>query len=451
MLKGGDQVLSAGAGRSAGQFWILAVFLVIVLATGGSSQPTVSSLMVLRPFAILCAAYGIFTLTARNRQPYLAILVMLGLLLALTAVHLLPLPPAVLHQLPGRDVIWSIDRFTGVSGEWRPLSMVPETTWNALYALSVPVAVVTLMIQLNAREHRRILQILIGLIVISGAVGLIQAIGVDFRLYQSATLGGGMLANRNHQATILALLFPMLAALSHGEGRSPMIPILCLALGVITIPLILVTGSRAGLVVSLVAMALIPWVLYRPGRARRHGMRGTILKIAGAAIVAVALVGLSIWSARDGAIDRLSGVAEDLRFPLWASIIEAMPRYMPWGSGIGSYADVYQIYEPDILLRPGFSNHAHNEYIEILFTAGLPGLAILVAAVLLFVVGVVKAARAGGGNGLFSRLGLAMIAVLAIASLFDYPIRTPLVSAVFAAAAIWASSFRRFGNDNGSV
>jgi O-antigen ligase len=142
------------------------------------------------------------------------------------------------------------------------------------------------------------------------------------------------------------------------------------------------------------------------------------------------------------AIDRLSADGEDLRWPVWQSILEMLPAYMPWGTGIGSYAEAYQMLEPEALLRPTFSNHAHNEVLEVALTAGVPGLILLALASLSIVVGLARAFSANAPSSTsatLGRLGLSMIVVLVIASATDYPIRTPIMSAILVIAAVWAT------------
>jgi O-antigen ligase len=137
---------------------------------------------------------------------------------------------------------------------------------------------------------------------------------------------------------------------------------------------------------------------------------------------------------------RLEDQTEDLRWPVWQSIIDMLPHYLPWGTGVGSYVEAYKVLEPDNLLRPTFSNHAHNEALEILFTAGIPGAALVVLASVFLAVAIWLSLRSAGDAALFKRLGILVIILLAIASISDYPVRTPILSAVFVLAAIWASA-----------
>jgi O-antigen ligase len=78
--------------------------------------------------------------------------------------------------------------------------------------------------------------------------------------------------------------------------------------------------------------------------------------------------------------------------------------------------------------------------LEILFTAGLPGAALVLLALAFLAAAAWRSLRASGDAALFKRLGILVIILLAIASISDDPVRTPILSAVFVLAAIWASA-----------
>jgi hypothetical protein len=159
------------------------------------------------------------------------------------------------------------------------------------------------------------------------------------------------------------------------------------------------------------------------------------------------MVWLTVLVARDVAISRLDADAEDTRYPMWEYVFHDLPKYMPWGSGVGTYIDVYQLNEPSGLLRPLYSNHAHNDWLEVLYTAGFPGAILAIAAIFIWLTGAWQARRGLGMPFIISRTGLVMLLLLAIASAADYPVRTPLLSAVAALAAIWSASYKRFRDE----
>lgn len=426
-------------------FWLLAIFLLILFFTGGSTWDSEPQLLLLRPAALVIAGCAILTLRWEHIVHHW---VVAGLFLGaalLTVIHLVPLPFAWWSALPGRDIIVSIDQVAGLGQISRPLSMAPDSTLNALYALSIPLAVLLLAVQLSPQRHQHILILLLALAALSGLFGVLQAGGSSIAFYPEQTLTSGLFANRNHQGVLLALLIPMAAALGAlgvssrvGGGRVLAAPIIT----VIAIPLLLVTGSRSALVVAGAGL-VFGLLIWSPGGGRQD--RPLLLRLVPPAVV-MAVVGGLVWltafASRDVAIERLGTTENDLRWPVWQSIIEMLPHYMPWGTGIGSYAQAYQILEPDSLLRPTISNHAHNEFLEVAFTAGLPGLVLLgiACAALLFALWRSFSIKAGSNLAvIFSRLGGSVLVLLAIASASDYPTRTPILAAVLAIASVWAS------------
>jgi Lipid A core - O-antigen ligase and related enzymes len=58
-------------------------------------------------------------------------------------------------------------------------------------------------------------------------------------------------------------------------------------------------------------------------------------------------------------------------------------QYLPWGSGAGSFREVYGAHEPLALLAPNYVLHAHNEPVELLLELGLPGGLLLLAGIAL--------------------------------------------------------------------
>ena len=433
------------------QFWVLAAFLTLVFLTGGSAQPDPSSLMILRPIAVLVMAYGVFTMQASQWRQYRHLIIFIAALVLLLLLHLMPLPPSIWHRLPGRDIVRQVDQVAGIGDPWRPLSMVPLGTWNALYSLAVPVAVFSLVVQQNLTDNKRLMLLLIAFAALSGFVGLLQASGADLRLYALATNTAGLFANRNHQGTLLALLLPMLAVMAvfnRGVGLDVRwMRILAASLAIIAVPLIIVTGSRGGLIVALIALLLVPFM--RLFSLRGHSQRKFMIAgiLGGIVVIGATAASFAIFAARDNAITRIGSENEDPRYPVWVSIVEVLPQYMPWGTGVGSYADAYQVQEPAKLLRPTFSNHAHNDYLEVLFTMGIPGALLFLWALVLFALGVPKSLSAPGFHGVFSRLGLVLIVLIAFASAADYPARTPIIASILAIASVWASSFKRVGNE----
>lgn len=402
--------------------------------------------MVLRPAAFVMAALAALTLGRGDFAAHKIVWALFLGLVLLTLLHLVPLPFELWSKLPGREIIVAIDRNAGLGETSRPLSMSPDATLNALFSLGVPLAVLMLAVQLDEAGHRQVLMALLALAALSGAVGLLQAAGSDIAFYPMQSETPGLFANRNHQGTLLAMIVPLAAANAvlaarRGTGRRVW-TLLGAGLAVVTVPLVVITGSRSGLVAFVIALVLggLIWG-WREREALRARSRWALAPLTIIGVI-LGLVALTIIAARDIAIERLRAGEGDLRWTVWQSVVDMLPSYLPWGTGIGSYAEIYQVLEPDAMLRPTISNHAHNEFLEIAFTAGIPGVLLAGAATLGLGCAIRRLFSTQSGpqaQATLGRVGASLIILMAMASVADYPVRTPIFAAILAIAAIWVS------------
>lgn len=436
------------------QFWILAAFLVAILFMGGSSRADVQSLIVLRPLAVLVCGYGLLTVRREHFARYSWVFGILIAWIALCFAHLVPLPTGVWHMLPNRDLVVNIDAAVGLGDLWRPLSLSPSDTLNALFSLSIPLAVALLAAQLGERDQGHLLKVVLSLGLVSGALGFAQAISAGnavlyFYELSSENTSTGLFANRNHHALLLAMCFPMVAAYVaqiEQRDRSGLVHPVAIAVGLLLIPLILLSGSRGGLVLGILAIALaIGIVGLRKGKSAKQSKParlGYVLVLAGVAI-AVAVGALAF--SRAEAIDRFSNfnLADELRLSIWKPTLELAGDYLPLGTGIGTFVPVFQIHEKTSTLTLLYINHAHNELFELLLTGGIPAMLLLGVAGAKWVSEVTWMVRApadvAAANPL-AQLGLVIILLLFLASMVDYPARAPAMISIAVIAAVWVQT-----------
>jgi O-antigen ligase len=158
----------------------------------------------------------------------------------------------------------------------------------------------------------------------------------------------------------------------------------------------------------------------------------------------LALGAMAILMSRAEALERLLNAEQiqDLRYDVWEITAEIAWKYFPVGSGIGSFVETYQISEPDNFLSFSYVNHAHNDFLELLLTAGFPGVIILLIAAYAFIRKGLSAFTTPLNKSkdlAFVRLGLTVICLLALGSIADYPLRVPSLSVLWVIAAIWAT------------
>ena len=434
------------------KFWLLVLFLALVFLTGGSARSDVQSLPFLRPAAIVMVGIALCTLKYDKIAEHKFLLSIAASIFALVSLQLLIPLDAFGPSLPQGAMVGEIARKAQIDLGGLPFTLSPLGTSNAFFALFVPLAVMLFAIQLDQNEHRLLLLVLLAFGLASGLIGLLQAAGNPnggLYLYRITNNGFavGLFSNRNHQAVMLATLFPMLAIYAVAGGGSPEVAkfrrIAAAIVGTSLLPLLLVTGSRAGLLAALAGIVIAFLIYLRATRRSGKSSRLAVFLIYGTGAVIISLVvAFTSGMTRAVALQRLlaGDASSDLRFGWWPTIAKAATEFAPWGAGLGSFAEIFRGIEPVTLLRPQYVNMAHNDWLETYLTAGWGGLAI---AILTLAVLCYRFLQNTVGNGTYSpKRGLAIagafcVASFALASIFDYPLRTPLNASIFAIAMVW--------------
>ena len=438
---------------AAAPFWVLAAFIVLVFLTGGGARADIQSLAILRPASALALGYALWGMRRADVKGWGILIAVAVAITLLVGLHLIPLPPALWHALPGRELAITIDKTAGLGSVWRPISLVPSETWNALFSLLTPAAALALMIRISPLERQHVLLVLIVLGVFGGLLGMMQAVGPNngpLYLYRitNGTEAVGLFANRNHHAIYLACLFPMLAVFASMAGNSVeqvrFRSGVALGIGILLIPLLLVAGSRSGLalgIVGLVSAALLykPPQTTAPAKRKVHRFNPRYV-IAGVSVFG--LTTLTILMSRANVIDRLfaQDAVSELRFAVWPRIVAMSTQYLPFGSGFGSFVEIYQVHEPMDLMTTEYLNHAHNDWVELFLTGGIPAILILLTVIVasarrgLFLFRLPAMSRL---PLLFAKLGFFLMVMLALGSIGDYPLRAPSIAMLFVIVAAW--------------
>ncbi|SMQ69087.1 O-antigen ligase [Altererythrobacter xiamenensis] len=432
---------------------LLLGLLMVLAIGGGGARADIDSLLFVRPVSAILLVIGAATLTRSDIQAHRWLFVLLLALVALAIIHLLPLPPAIWEAAPGRELIVAAGAFFGDSQPWRPLAMVPWMAWNSLFAMIIPLAALVLAVQLSNRQLAQLLPFLIVVGVTSAFLGLLQSIGPAnsvLYFYDITNKGApvGLFANRNHASVFLAMLIPIVVAYLSMPAKTverlrQRLFFAGIALA-IAIPVIAVSRSRSGIVVALVGL-IGSALLYRRPQAERVERRkrqsiNPRWVIAGG--VFFALVVSSFLAGRSTSLEKLfeADGLDDMRSTVWSATWGSLFDFLPWGSGFGSFVEVYKIFEPEGSLQLNYVNHAHNDYLELLLAAGIPGALILVGALIILTRCARKAWSKAGSKDteiiVLGRLGTLLLAQLAVASAVDYPVRVPLIAAVATIAAV---------------
>ena len=402
-MKGLVRPASPEAGLAFSGVAILGAILIFTPLIKGGNRPLPLLILELAATALLCLLFLRPNLQQRLSRP---LLIALGALIALPLIQLLPLPEFAWHWLPGRDFYAAATNAVGATPSRYALSLIPNATESALLALLVPVAVFLATVSTSEAQLKQLVNLFIGLAVIQAVIGLAQfgtgSITVLAVLAapdaESVGSAHGTYPNADHLAGFLEMALPvvlglLIASIQVGGPTSTFqakkAPIrqrlsrrlssgirfnrvaIYSAAGLAILLGLTFSHSRTGVALAMLSILLCSLVFGRWVGGQRSSRLITVFAVIGIAL-AVEIGLTSVLSRFTG-----KGMADDLRWSIFAGTIQGIYEFFPIGSGFGSYPAVFRRFQPGDV--PQFVNHAHNDYLEWLFEGGIA------AAVLLFI------------------------------------------------------------------
>lgn len=361
--------------------------------------------------------------------------------LAVVAAQLVPLPAAVWQGLGARQAIADGYRVLGIAAPALPISVAPYESLASLLSLIPPLAVLVGCWRLGPRPGPLVLALLAG--TFGGIlVGALQVSSPDpansqWYFYRQTNHGvaTGFFANANHMASLLVVSLPFLAAIlasARGKGRNAQRYSAVLALvagGAVVIAVgIALNGSLAGYGLA-VPVLLASAVIVLPGRSRALGWLA-----AAAGVLLIAAVGWLTTTPLSNSTSLRADAETSVqsRADILATSAQAVREFAPFGSGIGSFREVYAVYEDHDRLEPNtYVNHAHNDYLELALETGIPGMIVLVLFLAWWGSAAWRAWRQRDGDP-YARAATIASAAILVHSLVDFPLRTAAIAACFA-------------------
>jgi len=416
------------------------IYLFLCLVLGGSVQGVFTN-MALQLLGLGLLAWAVIAPTASapsalERQLHILIL----LALAVAAVQLVPLPPSVWTHLGGRETFAAGYALLGIPLPWLPISLAPYDSIATLLTVIPPLALLATILRIGARPLWLIAALLSGLVA-GILVGVLQVSsigpsGSPWYFYPETNVGvaTGFFANADHMATLLVTSIPFLGALL-GSARSARaglphysgVVAVVVAVTIVVALGIVLNGSLAGYGLALPVGFMGLLLAFRPRtRARIWAAIGAAAMIA-AGVTALFLMPIGGTALRANA----NGSIQPRREILSTSLL-ATGAFMPLGSGLGTFARVYAVYEDHDRLDPVVSvNHAHDDYVELALETGVPGIMLLIMFLMWWARAAFRTWRIAD-SGPFARAAVVASAAILVHSLVDFPLRTAAISSTFA-------------------
>jgi len=419
--------------------------IVMALLFGGGTRQGLWSDVIVQLAALPLFAWALFKLAPR-RLPRSAQfgLVLLCAILALPLVQLIPLPPRLWGALAGRGEIASAYKAANMQLPWLPLSLDPVATWRGLLSLLPATAIFLATLSLDRAGRRISIGLVLAIVLLSVPLDLMQLMGgrdspLRFYAITNVDRAVGFFANANHDAAFLYCAIPFAAAWAIGlmreqnDYRRLGIFVLLVLLAVVVIG-VAGTHSRAGMALAIGAGFSCLLLIWRSS----YGQIGRRLLAYGVAANLVALL-IAFQFGFTSMMGRLedADVIQDLRWPIAQVTTQAALANMPFGTGFGTFVPVYQMFAPRTLLLDKYVNHAHDDWLELWLTGGIPGLALAICFLVWFGISTFSLWRSDppGAPTLDTALARAasiVVVLLLLHSTVDYPMRTIALTVLFA-------------------
>ena len=415
---------------------VVPAYLLLCLLLGGASAAGFIANFMLQIASLPLIGWAIWQMV--QERPSAQIRAPLGLLaifLVIALLQLVPLPPALWTVLPGRSAVVQGYRLLGVPLPWLPLTLAPDVALSSILWLLPAFASLLGVVVLGAFRGRGIATAIVAVTLASVAIGALQVIGgTSAYLYRVTNYGVavGFFANANHNATLLLVCMPFLAALqatllkrSGSQRSASAIRLLVGAAYAIILVGLLINSSLAGIGLG-VPVALGSWLAFgnqRPALRRGIVVATVVLSLAAVVTIVVGPFGNNLFGTQTSNVE-LS------RQTSFALTLRAARDYFPVGSGTGSFQPVYHMQEPLGSVTTTFMNHAHSDWIELLLETGLVGIAFAALFFAWWIVRVRAIWRAEEPDP-FAQAAVIATAAIMLHSVVDYPLRTAALSAVF--------------------
>lgn len=424
---------------SLGQGVILA-YLAMVLLLGGASAGGFAANSTLQFLGAALIAWTWWR-EPRGSAMHTGLRLFLLVLAAVAAIQFLPLPPFAWHLLPGRAAIARGFDLAGMEQPWLTLSLNP---WGSLQSLVWWIPALALFLAMRSTRApavRHVVWVVAAIAYASVLLAGVQVFQGEAYFYAITNRGNGVgfFANSNHFGAFMLVTIALVAAqwLLDRPTERP---------GKKSVPLSLqLTGLLAPLVIGVFlsnslacTLLLIPvlagvFLLSRPEATFNWPwllLGGLVFSAGMVWLLASGLVANDLMSK--------SGTAGISRGEFLGNGLKMVLDFAPFGSGLGTFRELYPWYEDPAQVGTTYVNHAHNDLLELLIETGIFGLLL----VLLFARWFVSTAWHLWSQNRTQQL-LALGATTATAailahSLVDYPLRTAAISSLVALCCVIA-------------
>ena len=468
-----DNQLSKSAllARDAVDWGLMAAILTVPLIMGGRLAIGQIALAIAASWsAIAWAIHSKLNRYATWQSTHAEWLLFGGVLVAV--VQFIPLPSSILSLLSPHqsEIIPLWQGSEGALGTWSTISLNPAATQLGLatfgsYALIFCVVSQRVRCIQDVEKMLKWIALSVSFVAAFGIVQYLTSNGkffwfFDYPYTSTEHRVKGSFSNKNHFAQFMALGVGPLVwwclsvlrqektqpknSFSGSNGRQEVtLWILLAALGTVTVANLL-SLSRGGTIAMSIGGIAMMLVLYK----KDYVSGKLIVMLAGVGLLASCFLFMIGF---EKVADRLDNWESAARWKIWAANLEVAKDFPILGTGIGTHADVYQMYLDHPFVNREFT-HAENGYLQTLSEMGGVGFGLCIIGLGLLFSWCIRGLRRSDDH----RLSIALTAILgsfvanAFHSLVDFVWYVPGCMVMIAVMGACACRLFQFSSTDGS-
>lgn len=398
--------MMAEESRHKGEKIAIGAVILFGIAVGGNSAPSFHLDSVIQLLLILTSAFVIWNSSEALLDRRLSLVI--AAVVFVVVVQLIPLPVQWLSPFQG---ILSDVPNEG-SDQFRSISLNFGRTLEALaWVLSLSMLAVAIA-KIDFEQAYGLVPVFLIGVVCHMVAGLVQYSSASTEVQDSFlgfTFRAGMFANPNHFSALIFISIPV--AFSYFFDRRRMLLFVIYLIAALLV--LLAVGSRAGVLIGFAITILSSLIIFR------RGLIGSISIMFGSILIGVYSIGVWARIAQEG-------LAEEARAIFARTTIDGIWDNLVLGVGYGNFVQGYSSYEKTEDIARYYTNHAHNDFLELVFEGGIAA----AATIFLFLMVLFKRIYETIQWPLHYACALSILFLL-IHSLVEYPLRSMAISISF--------------------
>ena len=388
--------------------WMLGATLLVALVIGGGTKAGLATDTIVQLLAVASAT--IVCLRTMQRPINRAIFWFMIAAILCVIFQLLPISTDAMRSTQG--ILRENHPLPGLEPQTVSLG-VGRTIEVAVY-LSTLCLFLAAILKLRFEQARGLIPFFLTGVICNMVAALVQysfARTVALEDILPYVMRAGFFANENHFSALVFVSIPLAFAWFAVQRRHGLL-LAYLAFSLLTL---FAVGSRAGVSIGLAVTALSAIAMWQRGSA------GMASLLSGASLLG--LFGMVVWDRFR--FEKLVSL-DTGRTDIFRATFEGISDNLLLGVGYGTFLNAYPAYEHGETVIDKYVNHAHNDYLELVFEGGLPALGLIAAFLVLLLLRVARTIRMP-----LQRAASLAVCVLLVHSLVDYPLRTMALSVTF--------------------